>query len=83
MADDTVALKGEIHELRNEVRDIKSDVRAVRTLLDGGHRPAEGLIVRLDRLEQRGFGVLKAWWLIVSAVIGAAVSYAVSLVQRL
>ena len=75
-------LHGQIEDLRNEVRDIKEDIRAVRALLDGGQRPADGLIVRLDRLEQRGFGALKAWWMILAGFVGALSSYLTSLLNK-
>lgn len=38
--------------VREKIEAIADDVAEIRRLLTGGHEPSNGIIVRLDRLEQ-------------------------------
>lgn len=59
-----------MHELKLKIDAIAEDVKAIRKHIDGGDKPADGLLLRVDRLEQNE--TRRRWFSHAAIVAGLA-----------
>ena len=66
----------------NQLDRIEQDVRAMHTLLTGNGTPSKGLIVRVDRIEQKAACMSRALWAVSATFLAAITTSIVTLITR-
>lgn len=76
--DDNLTLREVVGEISSQLRDIHSDLKRNNEALShlmhwktGGNTPANGMDVRMDRIERSAKGVSKVAWAAVTGAAGA------------
>lgn len=70
MTNTTSNLNTDFQLLRQEVKALTAEVRKTNALINGDETPERGIIVRLDRVEQKHKVISRVSWAAASATVG-------------
>lgn len=65
-------------DLRTVLLDVREKVNHVHKIITGGERPSEGMIVRVDRLEQSQNASSRVGWAALTTAVGTGVAWVLS-----